>query len=324
MGSFSIGQAFGAGFGLVARRPLSVTVWGLVYSLINYLPFILLIAFMGKELMTVYGDLISASLAGEDPKAQMDGLMALSMKMQIINVLSYVTPIVSCAIINAAVFRAILRPSDGGFLGMKLGMDEVWQGLIYLCLVIILMIAAFVVMLIAAALGVAVWFLGQAAGSPAAGWIQALGFIILGVLAFGVLIWLALRLSLAGPVSFDRRGFELFESWTLTKGQSGQLFLLGLLLAIVGFVIQSILLVIFVALFIAGGSVQGLSPESIEAFFAQDPGVWMMQIAPIAAAILGISALLTGALYTIWLAPWASAYRQIVGEPAPAAAATEV
>ena len=36
-----------------------------------------------------------------------------------------------------------------------------------------------------------------------------------------------LRLSLALPMSFAQRRFRLYESWDLTRGQAGKMFLVG-------------------------------------------------------------------------------------------------
>jgi hypothetical protein len=44
-----------------------------------------------------------------------------------------------------------------------------------------------------------------------------------GLIAAGLLIWLALRLSMAAPMTFADNQFRLFESWTLTKGQGWRL-----------------------------------------------------------------------------------------------------
>ncbi len=318
MARFSIGEAYGEGFRLIARKPLPVLVWGLVYFILRGLPFALMMLLFGPHIVDVYADFIASAMRG-DSEPDMQRLVELSTQMQLISLLDMVLPVVAAAIINAAIYRAVLRPEDGGFLHMKLGMDEVWQGLLFVCVLILFFILAFVVALGAAALIAAVFFIGEGMGSPGGGWIKGLGITAIVVAAIVGLIWVGLRFSMAGPATFDNRTFQLFESWTLTKGQAWPLFGLALLLAITLLAIQLVLSAAFLAAFLAAGSIEALSPEAMEAFFAQPVETWLAQATPWMIGVTLISALLTGALYVIWSAPWARAYSQLAARLRPAA-----
>ena len=319
MASFSIGEAYGSGFALVSRKPLQVLTWGFVYSALKLLPALLMFWLVGPDMLKAWGELIANAAANGDPQEGMESFTQTMSRVQSFEALGWLTSILATAIINAAVFRAMLRPGDGGFLHLKLGMDELWQGLIYLVAGILIVIFAILVVLASAAVGGIVFFIGESAGSPLGGWIKALGLIATAVACVTTIVWICLRFSLAGPATFDTRTFQLFESWSLTKGHSWSLLGLALLLFVTILAFEVVLGGILLATFFSLGSLEALSPDSIEAFFAQSPDVWLGQAAPWMIGIGLISALLSGVVYTILLAPFASVYAQLTETPQPAA-----
>ncbi len=319
MASFSIGEAYGAGFGLVARKPLQVLTWGIVSSALKLLPVLLMLWLVGPDMIKAWGELIANAAANGDPQDGMDSFTQTMSQVQSFEALGWLTSILATAVINAAIFRAMLRPGDGGLMHMKLGMDELWQGLLYLVAGILIAIFAVLVVLASAALGGIVYFIGEAAGSPLGGWIKALGLIATVIACLTTIVWIWLRFSLAGPATFDTRTFQLFESWSLTKGHSWSLLGLALLLLATILAFEVVFGGLLLATFFSLGSLEALSPDSIEAFFAQAPDVWLGQAAPWLIGIGLIGALLSGVVYTILLAPFASVYAQLTQTPQPAA-----
>lgn len=311
MSNFSISEAYGAGFRLVVRKPLPVLAWGIVYSVLTLLPYLLMFWLLGPDMIKAWGDLIANAAANGDPQEGMQQFTDTMSQANSFEALGWLTSILACGIIHAAIFRAMLRPADGGFLHMKLGMDEVWQALIYLVSAFLLAIFAIGIVIASFALGGIAFLLGEAAGSPLGGWIKALGIIAACVGCVVAIIWIWLRFSLAGPASFAERNFQFFESWTLTKGHSWPLLGLALLLFLTIFAIEAVLGGMAIVALVGLGSVEALSPDSIEAFFGQAPDIWIGQAAPWIIGLGLIAALLSGVLRTILLAPFASVYAQI-------------
>ena len=305
MTGFSIGEAYGAGFKLITGRPLSVLVWGLVYWLLNMIPVGLMLWLSGPELLNAWSEMMASAVAGEDPSSRLERMQSTMAGLQGFQGLGWLLGLLATGLINAAIFRAVLRPEDGGIFGLKLGMDEVWQALIELCINILLILIAIPFALVFVGVGVAVFFaMGQGVGGVMAG-------LLIGLIGVVLFLWIALRFSLAGPATFATRNFQLFESWTLTKGQGFQLLLLAILLGLTIFVLQLVLGFVFLIAFVSAGTLEALSPEAIEAFFTQPFETWSVQLLPwfIGASLIG--ALLTGALYTFLYAPFASVYRQL-------------
>jgi hypothetical protein len=309
MNHFSIGEAYGAGFGLVGRKPLQVLTWGIVVTVLRMLPFVLMLWLVGPQMIKGWADFASVMAARGDPHEAAETLRETMSGFNSFSALSWLTSIVSVGLLNAAVFRAVLRPNDGGFMGLKFGMDEVWQGLIYLCAFILLIIFAVLVVLACVAIGGIIVLAANAAG--ASGWFNGLAISLVAIAGVVTIIWICLRFSLAGPATFAERNFQLFESWTLTKGHSWSLLGLALLLFVTILAFEMVAATVLMATMIALGANAAFSPESIEAFFAQSPDVWMGQAMPWMIGMGVIGGLISGAVYTILVAPFASAYAQI-------------
>jgi len=163
-------------------------------------------------------------------------------------------------------------------------------------------------LLVVVAVGMAIFFAaGQGAGGALAG-------VVVGFAALVLFLWLALRFSLAGPATYATGTFQLFESWTLTKGNGWALVGLALLLGLTILAIEIVIGLAMVFAIIGAGTLESLSPEGIEDFFSQPFETWSVQILPWIVGASLIGALLTGALYTFLYAPFASVYRQLAGE----------
>ena len=148
--------------------------------------------------------------------------------------------------VTGAAYRAFLRPDDRGLAYLRLGKDEQrLLGVAVACLTPAVLIIA---------------PLSRFAPGPP---VLAAALILLAVWA-----WYALRLTLAGVMSFDQRALRLRQAWALSRGMTGKL-LLSMLLVLVFLVLAAmglgmVFLIVRVLLTVAGGqtSLAQLGPVS--------------------------------------------------------------
>jgi hypothetical protein len=188
----------------------------------------------------------------------------------------------------AALYRVLLRPQEPGFLYLRLGRDElrllgVWL-IVLVAAIPLLVVGVTIVSAVASAAGV--W--------PA---------VLVGLLLLVALIWLALRFSLAGPITFAERRLSLLKSWRMTRGRV--LPLLGMsVLALCLLVLAAV--VGWLALFVLVGAATGFQDLGLLTLSDPDalttrPGPYLFQLAA--------QLLFAPVLWVISQAPLAAAYK---------------
>jgi hypothetical protein len=315
MANFTVSKAFPAGVGLIERRGGTVLAWGLVIVLITWLPRVLAWALTGdvSELMGGSAQM-HAPAAGGSAKS-LPELMAQMRQMQAATeghssllarwwLVLVLWSLLGYAVLYNAVYRTVLQPGSSSFAGLRLGAAEFWQFLVLCCQCVL---AIIVIALGLAA--VAVWTLmAKAVPTPWGGWVAYLGMVGLGVL----LVWIALRLSMAGPMTFAEGRFRLFESWAFTKGRSWKLFwtmLLpsALLIGLYLFTFAGMILFVIAPLGLAGQTWTALGGGSLSGAGGQGAaGVALV-------VYLAFVILVSGVVQAISTAPWAAAYGEMAG-----------
>lgn len=320
MAKLDVVKAATAGFGVIGRNPVAVVVWGLVLLLVGVAPVLLV---MGGFMSNII-QLAALQEAGVEPDPAMVAPMMAS--IMVFYPVLFITAILVRVIMTGAIFRAVLEPENRRWFYVRLGSQELWIAVVFVVIAVVGGVLGGVFGIFIGATAGATAIAGGVASSEPPLWIVPLIAVL--VIAGGVaFLWLALRFSMALPMTFAERQFRLFESWSFTRGNAGGLFLVGLLaflLVIVLEIVASIIGMIVIGTLLAGAvGVSGMDEQAMETFFQQPPAVWVAALAPWL-IFGGLVASVLGAIFTtMFTAPWAEAYRQLRGEPAtsePAAA----
>lgn len=300
--AFSASDAAFEGFRLVRRNPMALVAWALLYAVLS-LASVFAVS-NAIEPMIAWSERAEA-LENASPTPTPAEVLAVFQDFGgVILGLSWLLPVslIVSAMLMAAVARAVLNPRAGGFGYLRLGMDEVRVFVVTLVLGLLLTFAWM-------ALFVLVAVLAGIAGASELNWLWL--FVVLGGMAgVAAIIWLAVRLSLAVPITVAENRFAFFESFSLTRGRFWPLFGMAVIAIAMVLVVQLLSAIVTMPL----GMMTGQGAWSFGG--AEDPEVlraaldisnpWVIASALAEAAVY---ALVVGVMY----APFAAAYRDIKG-----------
>jgi hypothetical protein len=252
MNEFSIQDAAFTGFRVVRQHPKALAAWA-AYALVLSVVFsVIFVATMGRDVASL------APIPGEGPRPPAEVFAALG-RLAPGYLLFMMVGVVSNSILGAAMIRAVLRPGEDRFGFLRLGGDELRQLGLGL-LTFLLFLGVYIACVIVAALAEAVVAIaGQTTVLAGA----VLVLLVIGILA--LMIFLAVRLSLAPAITFESGRINLFGSWALSRGRFWRLFATYLLafalIVVVGLLSQLLILAIGA---LAGGN--PLAPASAADF----------------------------------------------------------
>jgi hypothetical protein len=301
MAELSIGDAVGAGFGVIRRRPAAVLIWGLLQTAM----FGAMLAIMAPMYLAMFAEVATHAGVGRPATPDIANMMQMQGMIWLLNlVTAFLATVLYCA-----VFRSLIHPEKSRFGYLSLGATEL---MLFLLMIgaYIAFVVAIVILMIPAALIVG---LLVAVHATAAAVITG---VLLGLGALWGLAYVALRLSMIGPMMVDDGKFHLFDAWALTKGRAGALFLMAL--GLLGILIVLEIVVVVVAWIIGASVLGGVAgaTSAIPALLRQPPASVLSHLAPLL-VIGGAAAIpLYGAFVAIFGAPWARAYLDFRVDPA--------
>ncbi len=291
MAEFSATDAALEGFRLTRERPRTVLVWAALMLVSSLVSNGLIVALAGEA----FAELMQGG-GGGDPDE------TLANMRRVVPAYGLLLPlgILFSSVITAAIYRALLHPSEGGPGFLRFGRDELRLAGA-LVLVGLLLAGAGIAVLVVASL------LGLAAGAGGGGAVG--GGLVAALLILGALVFVGVRFSLALPATFAERRIRVFESWRLTKGRFWPLLGAYVLSFILAFVVLLLALMIYLAIaaLVAGGiggASSVFSPDfsSFTGFFSLAMIIYIL-----------VTALVSAVTTTITTAPPAAAYRDITG-----------
>lgn len=292
MSSYSATDAAFEGYRLTRERPKAVLYWAGFNLVLRALLAVVLIGLGGEHLMALEN---MAPDGASSDEAIRDLIVLGPLYLALLPLY-----LILSAVMAGAVFRALLRPEDSAYGYMRFGADEV--RLILLTLAYWVM-CFFLVM--AVALGAS---MVTAVGSLVLAPIAPLLALAVVLFSLGLLFYVAVRLSLAGVITFAERKVALFDSWRLTRGQFWSLFGIYFLMVASAVVVLLLAMLIFTALAVvaAGGDL-----GTAGAIFKPDVSSLEAYFSPTMVAYTIFSSFLYAIYYPVVFAPAVVVYKAL-------------
>ena len=306
MSELSIGDAVGAGFQLIRRRPFEVLAWGLAGLVTAVATF----GVFGSYYASVLGDLVRGG-GMVNPMASPEGLASFQRMQGSSLLLSLFSAFVDC-VVYCAVFRAVIHPEQRRFAYLRIGAPEVFA--------LVLVIAGYVALVVMVVITILI--IGAVVAGLMAAHAAAVGVIVgvLGGLALlAGLAYALLRLSLIVPMMVSDGRFHFADAWCLTSRHVGALLVVSIAIFAVLLVAQIVIGLIMLSLGLGylSSAVGGLS--HLREFFLRSPAEMLASAAPLLVIFGVMSIPLTGCTFAIVGAPWARAFRDLAGPDLAAA-----
>lgn len=305
MASFSVGEAATAGFGVIGRKPLAVLAWGLAMAVAMAAPLYLLTWVMAPDLTRM---MAMGARGGEPSDPQFFAqVMRIQSSMMLFQLLMWLWSTAVRAVFCSAVFRVVLEPKESRWAYLRLGPQEGWLTLLFLVEYVLAYIACFVIVLLGV---IVVAIVSVGAGGQATPTTVGTA-IVVGLAALALILWVAIKLSMAAPMTFAHRQFRLFESWNFTRGHVGKLVSVALLLVVFLIGIEVLFGVLALGgVFALGGSMSWLfQPGALQDLVREPPMEIVRKLGPAIAVVGTLMIVFSTIVTTVFCAPWAVAYK---------------
>lgn len=298
MTGFSPTEAATEGIRLTRFQARAVVIWGLAYF-----AFTIVLALLPSLTLGPHGQDLVAEF--KQTPSDSDAFWPLAGRMWPFFAVGVPIFYLFQSILTCAVYRAVLKPEDSQTGYMRLGADELRMTGLTLIVSLIWAFGLAGIGLVAAVIATTAGMIAPPAVLGVLAWGQAFAY-------FGVGLWVWVRLSLAGAITFSEHRIQVWKSWDITRGRFWPLlgayvlaFLLWLLLIILWFVI----------IFVAQQALH-LAQQFSGLNLVQGSALWSDTLIFLFGLFgsAGLAIILT-CFTVIWTAPFAEAYRELMLTP---------
>jgi magnesium-transporting ATPase (P-type) len=302
------------GFRILKKKKSLIFAWGLFAVLLSVVTMAAFFILSGAGIAAYTAMITQAAEGGVEPSPQ-----------QMMSVMAGLIPgylaaiplnLIGASMMLCAVMRAVLQPMSGGFGYLKLGADEGRQ-ILLMIVICIIHVVAIIVACIAASLVIAI------ASAAKIGVVTGLATFVAVVAAFLAYIYFASRMSLAAPLVFDTRKFDVFGSLKLTKGHGWTLFFGYVVMCIMMFVAIVVIELVFLAV-IVGIIIAVVAAGAVGPMHGDAPDFSQMNLAVVIPAglvclllYIAMFWLMVALMYALMYGAPAAAYRTLAKPAAP-------
>jgi hypothetical protein len=314
MTDFSATDAAIEGFRIARRKPVAILIWSLAQFLVTVALGATAALVIGPDMQKLAAPDTAVVMADPAARAQ---LLSTFLRFGLV-FLPF--GVIWGAVQSCAVYRVLLRPADSGLGYLKLGGDELRMIGLWL-LYVLLWVGAYILFIVSVVVLALVGALiaGLGGGKPDASMVFVITTIAL-LVPFLAMVWVLVRLSLSGPMTFAERRIRLWASWKLTRrhfwGLAGA-YLVSLILAWV-VNIAGLCLALVVAFAVTHQGLGGIYQEA----FHPDYSSLAAFFSPSRLVVLAVQSLFLGLFAAVIYAPAAEAYRMLAAPAAPATPTT--
>jgi len=301
--AFSATDAAFEGFRLTREKPVAVLIWAALYLVITLISSLLLVLWAGQD-MAAMREVSATATAPADPERAAEMMQGLAK----IYAIGLPIGLISSGLLTCAVFRAVLRPQDKGLGYLKFGAEELRMILLFVLIFFIFMAVLIGATLLVGLVTAGVAFAVASAGGGAAALSTLVG--MLGVVAvLAAMVWLAVRLSLAGPMTFVEGRIDLRGAWMMTRGNFWPIFGAGLL----AWVLAILVTILGAAILFGVGMVVGGGLSAVDEIMNPDTSSLAAYFTPTFFVVSVFSAIFSALQYAIVIATPAMIYRDLKG-----------
>ncbi len=296
MASFSVTDAAFAGFRLLRERPKAILCWAAVQTALTLAMFVLNLLLSPSQSEALR--YLQQHPDSEDLQAAASAMRALGPVLLVI----LAGAVAAQAVIQAAAYRAMLRPQESRWGYLRLGATEGRMALLMVLLGVLFVLFVFVLVFIISMLVAVSNLLGPLS--------NLINFLTL-VGAFAAIAVVFTRFSLAAPATFAEGGLQVMRSWRLTRGYVGRLLAAYALMAVMLLVMLLLVFLISAALIGALALATGGGLEQVtEAIRSGSALSLPMVLLNLALSIFQVW--LVAAVTGVLIGPSAESYRELV------------